>query len=689
MAALLLPLAAAAASMTSQRTECPAPHDLEIELTRSSVDTLIRFLRSCSRMAHSQEKLIADVRTMLSDTTLVGSGEPGTFGHERTDHGSTDLRGLAGQLSHADRPTESSGLRGGASTKTLTTWHASEEDQRAAQAAQRELIDRRSGMGRPFKLITAATDFGRRIWKVRCDDRLYRLGLAPVVQCTPSGGPSGSLEDGKAVEIDQNGSSSTFHPLRGGCGRVLHDGFLSQSEQLHLIALVEDSMRGMYHQVYEGAQTSFAAGAASAKKQLGSMGVALVDEIIRRVMDTIKRDFGISQIFSAGLLFSRIWEDALIPADGMDAQPGHRYWNTHVDKANRASYDYSALLYLNSHCREASGTCIFDGITQPHFDGGLFSWMDAASDLTVEPRKGRLLTFTGGLENVHRITKVTRGTRYVIGMWFTCHEELRYVDALSAETQTKSEFLTDTARILQGVDDNGRVSIAPHPQVQRFVEEDRPLPVAPNRKGTQRSKKEGVPTIPPRRKGATRSHQEGVPAVPPRQKRQTRSQQEDLPTAPPRRNGALETQQNLKGEAEIALSGDVSQNSSPDYSYGLNDDLSFEEALNAYQTALRKYDEMYGLGVDNSEADLAVTQLHAESSRESSSNSIELLQISDEVKAANDNILKQPLSQKVNYDGKFERKDCGYPGITAKECVKERGCRWDDTKINVPWCFAS
>ena len=33
----------------------------------------------------------------------------------------------------------------------------------------------------------------------------------------------------------------------------------------------------------------------------------------------------------------------------MDVEPGHRYWNAHVDKANRASYDYSALLYLNSH----------------------------------------------------------------------------------------------------------------------------------------------------------------------------------------------------------------------------------------------------------------------------------------------------------------------------------------------------
>ena len=46
----------------------------------------------------------------------------------------------------------------------------------------------------------------------------------------------------------------------------------------------------------------------------------------------------------------------------------------------------------------------------------------------IEPRGGRLLTFTGGLENLHGVRRVTAGTRYVIGMWFTCHEELEYHD---------------------------------------------------------------------------------------------------------------------------------------------------------------------------------------------------------------------------------------------------------------------
>ena len=37
--------------------------------------------------------------------------------------------------------------------------------------------------------------------------------------------------------------------------------------------------------------------------------------------------------------------------------------------------------------------------------------------------------------------------------------------------------------------------------------------------------------------------------------------------------------------------------------------------------------------------------------------------------------------------GVGERVDCGYPGITEPECV-ERSCRWDDSQMGVPWCFA-
>lgn len=34
----------------------------------------------------------------------------------------------------------------------------------------------------------------------------------------------------------------------------------------------------------------------------------------------------------------------------------------------------------------------------------------------------------------------------------------------------------------------------------------------------------------------------------------------------------------------------------------------------------------------------------------------------------------------------FFRQDCGYPGISASQC-QSRGCCWDSSVSNFPWCF--
>lgn len=34
-----------------------------------------------------------------------------------------------------------------------------------------------------------------------------------------------------------------------------------------------------------------------------------------------------------------------------------------------------------------------------------------------------------------------------------------------------------------------------------------------------------------------------------------------------------------------------------------------------------------------------------------------------------------------------EREDCGYFGIQREECEEDRGCCFDHTVPNVPWCF--
>ena len=105
----------------------------------------------------------------------------------------------------------------------------------------------------------------------------------------------------------------------------------------------------------------------------------------------------------------------LVPLAQYEVDHNHIYWNPHVDKANIASYDYSALLYLNSQGED--------------FDGGDFAFLDLDDDVIIAPMKGRLLTFTSGLENLHQVREVTRGTRTVLAMWFTCSKEHVYKES--------------------------------------------------------------------------------------------------------------------------------------------------------------------------------------------------------------------------------------------------------------------
>lgn len=67
------------------------------------------------------------------------------------------------------------------------------------------------------------------------------------------------------------------------------------------------------------------------------------------------------------------------------------YWHAHVDKETYESFHYTSLLYLNDY--------------SSNFKGGRFVFIDkesgssSAKNITVEPRKGRVLFFTSGAEN--------------------------------------------------------------------------------------------------------------------------------------------------------------------------------------------------------------------------------------------------------------------------------------------------
>ena len=82
----------------------------------------------------------------------------------------------------------------------------------------------------------------------------------------------------------------------------------------------------------------------------------------------------------------------------------HGTFAPHVDQANQADYDISALLYLSTF-----------GVD---FRGGLFAFNDTDCDRLVEPKAGRLLAFSSGVENLHQVRPVHAGERLVLSIWF-------------------------------------------------------------------------------------------------------------------------------------------------------------------------------------------------------------------------------------------------------------------------------
>uniref|UniRef100_A0A803JQG0 Fe2OG dioxygenase domain-containing protein n=2 Tax=Xenopus tropicalis TaxID=8364 RepID=A0A803JQG0_XENTR len=131
----------------------------------------------------------------------------------------------------------------------------------------------------------------------------------------------------------------------------------------------------------------------------------LYREVRLKIQHEIARTFNIS-VSSLHLtkptFFSRM--------NSLEAKTAHdEYWHPHIDKVTYGSFDYTSLLYLSDYSQD--------------FGGGRFVFIDEGANRTVEPRTGRLSFFTSGSENLHRVEKVSWGTRYAITISFTCNPE--------------------------------------------------------------------------------------------------------------------------------------------------------------------------------------------------------------------------------------------------------------------------
>lgn len=200
------------------------------------------------------------------------------------------------------------------------------------------------------------------------------------------------------------------------CGRAVTDNVVTREEAQVLRRLAE---RGLALAGSEGGASilDLHSGALSMGKQFVNIYRYFGDQIsdvftqedfqlyrnVRgRIQAVIAETFGLNptlMYLTKPTFFSRI--------NSTTAKTQHdEYWHPHIDKVTYGSFDYTSLLYLSDYGSD--------------FTGGRFVFMDQNGNRTVEPRAGRVSFFSSGSENLHRVEKVTWGTRYAITVSFTC-----------------------------------------------------------------------------------------------------------------------------------------------------------------------------------------------------------------------------------------------------------------------------
>uniref|UniRef100_A0A671SW54 2-oxoglutarate and iron-dependent oxygenase domain-containing protein 3-like n=1 Tax=Sinocyclocheilus anshuiensis TaxID=1608454 RepID=A0A671SW54_9TELE len=201
------------------------------------------------------------------------------------------------------------------------------------------------------------------------------------------------------VECSEDYKKYKFFPgcTPSKCGRAITDSVVTLEEAKKLRRLAE---RGLSLAGSDGGASilDLHSGALSMGKQF----VNIYRDVRSRIQKVIAETFGLDSkqmYLTKPTFFSRINSTA--------AKTTHdEYWHPHIDKETYGSFDYTSLLYLSDYGLE--------------FGGGRFVFMDPSSNRTVEPRAGRVSFFSSGSENLHRVEKVTWGTRYAITVSFTC-----------------------------------------------------------------------------------------------------------------------------------------------------------------------------------------------------------------------------------------------------------------------------
>mmetsp|Transcript_46723 Transcript_46723/g.105607 ORF Transcript_46723/g.105607 Transcript_46723/m.105607 type:complete len:304 (+) Transcript_46723:147-1058(+) len=234
-------------------------------------------------------------------------------------------------------------------------------------------------------------------------------------------------------------------PTPGGvCDRFLIDDFVDAKEVATLLQIAEKGMSKGSKSVLGPTIMDVNSGwvlnaGAYQPRSIYAKGPVFSEEeystyrhVTERLKQSIETHFGLTALFFTAPTF--------ITREASDAEGSWKpktlhdeYWHPHVDKNNTEHYDYSGLVYLSTSGFDFEGGSLqfFDDPSQldcsamdplavePPVEPGPCEVVGRPS-LEIEPRAGRAVVFGSGPENPHRVTRVTKGTRFVLSFWFTC-----------------------------------------------------------------------------------------------------------------------------------------------------------------------------------------------------------------------------------------------------------------------------
>jgi hypothetical protein len=196
--------------------------------------------------------------------------------------------------------------------------------------------------------------------------------------------------------------------------RIALDGVISDAHCEVLKAAADAAMPDKQaHKCHANVAVGAVGAVAAAQRRAGTVGMlSCRGEVLSRLAIyktrlQIMEYYAEDELYESGSVVTRI---SCVSSDTVHDGAQVNYACLHVDKANIGSYDYSALLYLSDY-----GT---------DFQGGKFAFCEDEVARLVEPKRGRLVAFTSGPENLHQVRPVTQGTRYVLAMWFTKERQL-------------------------------------------------------------------------------------------------------------------------------------------------------------------------------------------------------------------------------------------------------------------------